>query len=118
MLPKVIGGANGMRVTVHESAHVHFGNPAAINIPHIIHADTFGRPQLRRRHRYKGGDFAVFGAADSNSLREARIVCRVRLRISHIDHVVLIDNDVTWSTKLLPGGDELAVGLKNLNAVR
>src|SRR5262249_3715242 len=67
--------------------------------------------------RNEGGDLAVFDAANADALLEARIVARGRLRIGDVDHVVLVDGNVARPSELLPFGNELAIGLENLNAI-
>src|SRR5262249_49935402 len=42
---------------------------------------------------------------------------RLRFRIRDIDHVVLVDEDAARAAELRPLGDELAILIKNLNAV-
>src|SRR5262249_62198540 len=91
--------------------------PACIAVAGVVRAEAFRRAQLDRRLRNKGGDLAVFDAANADALLEARIVARGRLRIGDVDHVVLVDGNVARPPELFPFGNELAVRLENLNAI-
>src|ERR1700730_1213602 len=72
----------------------------------------------------KGAQRTVNGAADHDAaqlarLRSRRLVATCRLiseRGSDITRIVRSDKDRAWLAKLMPGGDEIAVLLENLDA--
>src|ERR1700730_12347509 len=81
----------------------------------IVGCDLLGRSELRVR-RNEGRDLAVLGAADPDAHLEARIGLLVGLRIRHVEHVVLVDEDRARPAELLPFGDEPPVQIKSLDA--
>jgi hypothetical protein len=60
---RAIGGL----LLLHESPHVHFGDPTSIDVTSIVHSDTFWRTRLGRNESH---DFAVFRATDADALFE------------------------------------------------
>ena len=88
---------------------------AGEDIALIVGCDLLGRSELRIR-RNEGRDLAVLGAADPDALLEARIGLLVGLRIRHVEHVVLVDEDRARPAELLPFGEQAAVQIENLDA--
>src|SRR5260370_18967682 len=88
---------------------------AGEDIALIVGRDLLGRSELRIR-RNEGRDLAVLGAADADALLEARIGLLVGLRIRHIEHVVLVDEDGARPAELLPFGEQPPVQVENLDA--
>src|SRR5262249_18197405 len=62
------------------------------------------------------GDLAVFRAADSDAAREAWILCRVRLRVDDVDRVLPVDEHTARAAELLPGVEQLAVLIEDVDA--
>src|SRR5215475_4533133 len=97
--------------------HIHFGDPTGIDVPLIVHSDAFRRTGLRRSLWNESRDLAVLCTTDADTSVESGIVGPIRLRVGHVDHVVLIDGDVAGPAELLPFGDKLAVRLEDLNTI-
>src|SRR5260370_902397 len=83
---------------------------AGEDIALIVGCDLLGRSELRVR-RNEGRDLAVLGAADADALLEARIGLLVGLRIRHVEHVVLVDEDRARPSELLPFGAQSGANL-------
>ena len=91
------------------SPDIHSGDPTGIDISVIVYSDTFWRAGLRRRMWNEGRDLAVLRAADADTSVEPGIVGRIRLRVGHVDRVVLVDSDVARAAELFPFGDKFPV---------
>src|SRR5258707_13192281 len=97
-------------------------NLGAVDVALSIGRDAFGGAGaggvlvgIRNESRH----LAVLGAADPDAALPvgARLVDRARLRIRHVDHVVLVDVDAARAAELRPLVDEVAVLIENLDAV-
>src|SRR5690242_10523208 len=99
----------------------------AVDVASGVCGETFGASGICRGivGGGVGGEIfhgAVFGAADANAAAAARIVAiarfaLARLGIGDVDHIVLINVDSARAAELFPLGDEMAVLVKDLDAV-
>src|SRR5260370_25540968 len=103
-------------VLLHKPSEILRVGVARIDIASIVRADAFERTQLLG-FRNEGGDLLVLDGSDPDALLEARIGLGVRLRIGHVDGVVLVDVDAARPAELLPLVEELAVLVTDLAAV-
>src|ERR1700704_1577478 len=94
-----------------------------VNIFRGIDADAFGSARLGRA-RFEifdePGDAAILRAADANALLHAgrRIRrARARLRVRHVDRIVLRDEDAARPAELLPLVEEASVLIEDLDPV-
>src|SRR5499427_11101279 len=94
-----------LRHLLREPAQVHGVGVARIDVALVIDADTLQRAE-RLGFLDEAGNLAVLGVADPDALLEARIGLLARLRVGHVEDVVLVDPHAAGSAELLPFGKE------------
>src|SRR5262245_38263782 len=105
---------------LHPAAHVHLAGPAAIDDAGRVGRDAFWHVGVRRDLGNEGHHLAVLRAADADALLEAGIDLATiisRLVIGRIHVVIPIDVEAARTPELLPFFEELAVLIKDLDAI-
>ena len=87
-----------------------------------ISGNTFGGARSCDLLRGIGNEIfhrSIFGAADADAALPAVMIPRNRFRLGvcRIDVVVLIDIQAAWPAELFPFGEELAILIKDLDAI-
>src|SRR5467141_6097 len=88
---------------------------ARIDVAVVVHADAFEGARIFG-FLDESGNLAVLGAADPDTLLEARVGLVGRLRVGDVDHVVLVNEHAARPADLLPLGEELAILIEDLDA--
>src|ERR1700730_10953446 len=77
---------------------------ARIDVAVVVYADAFEGAGILG-FLDEPGDLAVLGAADPDALLEARVGLVTRLRVGHVEDVILVDPHATGPAELLPLGE-------------
>src|SRR5579871_3972514 len=105
-----------LRFLLHEPPQIHGVSVTRVDVAIIIDTDALKRAK-GLGFLDETRDLAVPGVADADALLEARIGLFTRLRVGHVDRILLVDPDAAGPAELLPFGQELAVLIENLNPV-
>src|SRR5580704_8838610 len=92
------------------------GGEAAEHVAVLVDGDAFRHFRLRIGRCDESRHLTVLDAADADALPERRVDFVARLRVGDVEDVVA-NGDAARPAKLFPFGDELAVGIENLDAV-
>src|SRR5262245_5047884 len=93
-----------------------------IHIPLSVGRDAFGRARsgfvgILFRVGNESDGLAVSGAPDTDAALPARVSPRIRLRVSHINNVVFINENPARTAELSPFFEEFSVLVENLDAI-